>query len=190
MLAARRGSRSMLHVFGFEKVGVAVGDLYFVDPQPGPGQEGAERGVRLEVRLVASPPTEGSVYAARPILVDRPIWRADLLESVTGGPGTWDRTHHHPKMRGWEPGTRQFDDAMSADPLRFVGEQLSNLKGLMDGAGVDLGEATDTDASELRDAVPEILDTVRTLLAHVREGRLAQEPDGIEPTAVVRTGWL
>jgi hypothetical protein len=180
----------MLHVFGFDKVGVAVGDLYFADPQPGPGQEGAERGVRLEVRLVASPPIEGSVYSARPILVDRPIWRADLLESVAGGPGTWDRTHHHPKMRGWEPGTRQFDETMSADPLRFVGEQLSDLKGLMDGAGVDPSEATDHDASELRAAVPEILETVRTLLAQVRDGHLAKEPDGVERAEVVRTGWL
>ena len=102
--AARHWREPMLHVFGFEKVGVAVGDLYFVNPQPGAGQEGAERGVRLEVRLLASPPKEGSLYASRPILVDQPIWRADLLESVVGGPGTWDRTHHHPKMRGWEPG--------------------------------------------------------------------------------------
>jgi hypothetical protein len=190
MLAAKRGSVSMLHVFGFDKVGVAVGDLYFVDPRPGPGQEGAERGVRLEVRLVASPPTEGSVYSARPILVERPIWRADLLESVAGGPGTWDRTHHHPKMRGWEPGTRQFDEAMSADPLRFVGEQLSDLKGLLDGAGFDPGEASDDDASELAAAVPQILETVRTLLAQVRDGHLAKAPDGLERAEVVRTGWL
>jgi hypothetical protein len=190
MLMARRWSGPMLHVFGFETVGVAVGDLYFVDPQPGVGQEGAEHGVRLEVRLLASLPTEGSIYAARPILVDRPIWRADLLESVAGGPGTWDRTHHHPMMRGWEPGSRQFDKAMSTDPLGFVAEQLSDLKGLMDGAGVDPGETTNQDAVELRAAVPEILQTVRNLLAQVREGHLANEPDGLERAESVRIGWL
>jgi hypothetical protein len=29
-----------------------MGDLYFIDPDPLPGQDGAERGVRLEVRLL------------------------------------------------------------------------------------------------------------------------------------------
>ena len=69
----------MLYVFGFERTGVAVGDLYFVDPNPPPGQEGAERGVRLEVRLLEHGPLPGSPYSARPITVARPVWRADLL---------------------------------------------------------------------------------------------------------------
>ena len=30
----------MLYAFGFERVGVLVGDLYFVDPRPAKGQEG------------------------------------------------------------------------------------------------------------------------------------------------------
>jgi hypothetical protein len=180
----------MLHVFGFENVAVAVGDLYFVDPQPGAGQEGAERGVRLEVRLLARPPASGSVYASQPILVDRPIWRADLLESVAGGPGTWDRTHHHPKMREWEPGTRQFDDAMSDDPIGFVGQQLRDLPGLLKGADMDPGAVTDHDTVELRAAVPEILETVRSLLAAVRDGRLATRPDAGETPESARIGWL
>lgn len=178
----------MLHVFGFDKVGVAVGDLYFVDPRPGPGQEGAERGVRLEVRLLATPPAEGSIYAARPILVDRPVWRADLLESVAGGPGTWDRTHHHPKMRGWEPNTRQFDDAMSADPLGFVAEQLGDLPALVAGADIDPAAITDHDTEALRAAVPEIMATTRALLASVRSGELAQPPSDARDSA--RVGWL
>ena len=178
----------MLHVFGFENVGVAVGDLYFVDPRPGPGQEGAERGVRLEVRLLASRPTEGSIYASQPILVDRPIWRADLLESVAGGPGTWDRTHHHPKMRGWEPGSRQFDAAMSSDPLGFVADQLGDLRTLVAGADLDPSVITDRDADQLGAAVPEIMATTRALLAGVREGRLARSPD--EQLESARVGWL
>lgn len=180
----------MLHLFGFEGISVVVGDLYFVDPQPTPGQEGAERGVRLEVRRLASRPIEGSIYSSRPIVVDQPIWRADLLESVAGGPGTWDRTHHHPKMRGWEPGSRQFDEAMSADPLRFVGDQLSDLRRLMDAAGVDPGDNLDQDAEELRAAVPDILETIQRLLAQVREGQLAKAPSTDTEAGVVRTGWL
>lgn len=180
----------MLHVFGFGGIGVAVGDLYFVDPQPRVGQEGPEQGVRLEVRLLESAPLEGTIYASRPIVVDRPIWRADLLESVAGGPGTWDRTHHHPAMRGWEPGSRQFDEAMSADPLGFVARQLRDPEGLMDGAGVDRATVAAQDLVDLRAAVPEILDTVRALLAGVHEGRLATPPDDREASESARVGWL
>ena len=93
-------------------------------------------------------------------------------------------------MRGWEPGFREFDNAMSADPLAFVAERLSDLNGLMAGAGVDPAEGTERDAEELRTAVPEILATVRNLLAGVREGRLAPEPDADEPTESARIGWL
>jgi hypothetical protein len=42
----------VLYAYAFERVGVVLGDIYFVDPEPDPGQEGAEHGVRLEVRLV------------------------------------------------------------------------------------------------------------------------------------------
>jgi hypothetical protein len=93
-------------------------------------------------------------------------------------------------MRGWEPGSRQFDQAMSADPLHFVGDQLSDLKSLMDAAGVDPGDTVDQDADELQAAVPEILQTVQDLLVQVREGHRAKAPDASEAAEVVRTGWL
>ena len=179
----------MLHLFGFDRLGVAVGDLYFVDPDPSPGQEGAERGVRLEVRLLEQGESDGSIYAARPILVGRPVWRADLLESVSGRPGSFDRTHHHPRMRGWEPGSRQFDPAMSADPLGWVGRRLSDVGVLLSEAGIDATELGPDDADQLRAAVPAIVDTVATLLAEVRAGRLAAPPEG-EAVEMARTGWL
>ena len=59
----------MLTVFGFDRIGVVVGDIYFVDPNPMPGQESPERGVRVEVRRVEAQHHDGSVYAARPIFV-------------------------------------------------------------------------------------------------------------------------
>lgn len=90
----------MLQVFAFDKIGVVLSDLYFVDPNPGQGQEGPERGVRLEVRILSQGQLNGSIYSARPIEVGEPVWRADLLESVDGTPGSFDRTHHHPQMRG------------------------------------------------------------------------------------------
>ena len=42
----------MLQAFVFERVGIVVGDLYFLDPNPHPGQEGPEHGVRLELRVI------------------------------------------------------------------------------------------------------------------------------------------
>ncbi|MGE0794395.1 MAG: hypothetical protein AB7O29_03490, partial [Acidimicrobiia bacterium] len=77
----------MLYAFGFDRLGVVVGDLYFVDPAPAPGQEGPEQGVRVELRVVEPGELRGSIYAARPIAIERPVWRGDLLVSV-GRPGT------------------------------------------------------------------------------------------------------
>ncbi len=51
----------MFYALGFERVGVVMGDLYFIDPDPLPGQEGAERGVRLEVRLLEAALFRGRV---------------------------------------------------------------------------------------------------------------------------------
>jgi hypothetical protein len=52
---------TVLYAFGFERVGVVVSDLYFVNPRPEKGQEGAERGVRLELRDLDREPLRGSI---------------------------------------------------------------------------------------------------------------------------------
>jgi hypothetical protein len=173
----------MLYAFGFEQVGVVVSDLYFVDPNPTKGQEGPERGVRLELRALARRPLHGSIYSAQPIAVDEPIWRVDLLESVAGPPGSFDRTHHHPKFSGWEPSRRCFVEELSADPLTWLGTRLADLEGVMKEAGVDDGAA---DADALREAAPEILDAVRRLLGKVR----AEPPPAVDETVGARVGWL
>lgn len=181
----------MLYAWGFERVGVVAGDLYFIDPDPAPGQEGAERGVRLEVRLLERPPLTGSIYAAQPIVIDRPIWRADLLETVAGPPGSHDRTHHHPKFRGWEPGRRQFDPGMTEDPIGWLTGRLQDLPGLMEGAEIDASEAGPNDAADLAGAAGDIASTVRDLLARVRSGELAKVPDdATEPPVAARVSWL
>ena len=179
----------MLYAFGFEKVGVVVGDLYFVDPRPPAGQEGAERGVRLEVRMIERPAPRGSVYSALPINVERPIWRADLLETVEGPPGSHDRTHHHPTFRGWEPGRRQFDDLVDREPVAWVGEQLADLDALVARSEIDPSEVDPDDARQLRDAVPEILEVLRRLLERVHAGELATAPNGSTELGA-RRGWL
>jgi hypothetical protein len=183
---------TVLYVFGFERTGVAVGDLYHVDPEPPPGQEGAERGVRLEVRLLEPGPLAGSIYSSRPIAVTKPIWRADLLETVDGPPGTFNRTHYHPALQDWEPGRRVFDRDLSAHPVEWVGARLAGLETLLADAGVEADPAYTADAEALRGCVGEIMDTLRRLLARVQRGELAQPPNqpGEPEPASARTGWL
>ena len=193
----------MLYVFGFERVGVVVSDLYFVDPRPAKGQDGAEHGVRVELRVLERGALKGSIYSAQPIEVGRPIWRADLLESVAGRPGSFDRTHYHPVFRDWDPSSRVFVRELSADPLGWLGIQLSDLGALLASAGVPAEAAGPADAKDLCRAVPEIVDATRGLLDKVRSGELGNPPDGAAPDgqaqpdgatvggpALVRASWL
>ena len=202
MASARKGL-PVLYAFGFERVGVVVGDLYFVDPNPGKGQEGPEHGVRLELRALGRGELKGTIYSAQPIEVGQPIWRADLLESVAGRPGSFDRTHHHPRFTGWNPGRRAYVRELSADPLGWLGTQLADLGALLASAGVPAEAAGPSDAADLRRAVPEIVDATRRLLDKVRSGELGNPPDGeaaagdarpdaapASGPALVRSGWL
>ncbi|HZQ57376.1 MAG TPA: hypothetical protein VFA84_05050 [Acidimicrobiales bacterium] len=179
----------MFYAFGFDRIGVIASDLYFVDPQPRPGQEGAERGVRIEVRLLDRGELKGSIYSARPIGVDRPIWRGDLLETVAGPPGSFDRTHHHPAFEGWEPSHRVFVEDLSADPLPWVAKHLSDLDGLLADAGMSTAEVGADDADGLRAAVPDIVAAVERLLDGVRAGELARPPSA-GPVDSARVSWL
>jgi hypothetical protein len=83
---------------------VVMSDLYFVDPDPLPGQEGAERGVRLGVRLVEPGALKGSIYSAQPIAIDRPVCRVDLLEAVAAHPGSVTGLTITRPPGGWESG--------------------------------------------------------------------------------------
>ena len=179
----------MLQLFGFDRIGVVVGDIYFVDPNPRKGQEGPEHGVRLEVRMLRPGELTGSIYSARPITVAEPVWRADLLESVDGTPGSFNRTHHHPNLHGWEPGHRVFDRELSADPVGWVGTMLSDLEGLLKQAGIESDDTLAADADKLRAAVPEVCRAVSTMLTQVQEGKLGTAPDGTELSSA-RISWL
>jgi len=178
----------MLMAFGFESLGVVIGDIYFVDPDPTEGQESPERGVRLELRLVSSDEPQGSIYAGIPISFARPLWRVDLLESTESMPGALDRAHHHPRFDGWEPGPRHFVPELSADPVRWLADQLADPSAVLERAGVTADEVTDTDVKALAASAPEILAVVQRLLEGVRIGELAPAPP--EPVAAARTGWL
>jgi hypothetical protein len=179
----------VLYVFGFDRIGVALSDLYFIDPAPLPGQEGPERGVRLELRQLERGELPGSIYSAQPITVGRAIWRADLLESVAGPPGSFDRAHHHPRFREWEPSRRRFVEALSTDPIGWVRARLSDLEGFLEEMGADPGTIGPDDAAGVRAAVPEIMGTLESLLQRVRSGELGRPPTDGELVSA-RASWL
>jgi hypothetical protein len=166
-----------------------IGDLYFLDPVQKKGQEGAEHGVRLEVRMLEPGELKGTIYSARPIGIGAPVWRADLLETVDGLTGSMDRAHHHPRMQDWEPRGRTFDAELSADPVGWVGKQLSDLEGMLDRAGVEIDSALAGDADSLREAVPEVQRAVASMLDQVKAGKLGAAPGGEELTGA-RISWL
>jgi hypothetical protein len=179
----------VLYAFGFERIGVLLSDLYFMNPRPLEGQEGPERGVRLEVRMLEREPLKGSIYSAQPIVVDQPIWRVDLLESVDSAPGSLDRAHHHPAFDGWEPGERHFLPELSAAPVEWLAGRLADLDGVLAAAGVSRDVAGPGDAAALRDAVPEIVAALRRLLERVSAGELGR-PDDDRELVSARIGWL
>src|SRR5262249_1563082 len=101
-------------------------------------------GVRLELRVLGRGKLKGSVYSAQPIEVGTPVWRADLLESVAGRPGSFDRTHHHPAFTGWNPGPPVFVSGLAANPLgRLLGTLSADPLGWLGGKLADLGALLD-----------------------------------------------
>lgn len=164
----------MLRVFCFGSLGITVEDLYLVDPDPDRG--GHERGVRVELRLLDARPWRGSPNASQPVVVDRAVWRADLLESVAGGPGSKDRMHHHPGMIDGEPGRRVFVPGLTADPMGWLRHQLSDVVPLLESAQIDDPAAHRPAAAAIRDAIPEVVGVAAAVLGEVREGALATSP--------------
>src|ERR1019366_9468013 len=104
-------------------------------------------------------------------------------------PGSLDRAHHHPGMKGWGPGKRVVDAQLSADPVRWVGEQLADLEGLAEGAGLPVDGGVRAEAQSLGASVAEAMAAAGGLLPRVRSGELAVPPAG-EPVPSARIGWL
>jgi hypothetical protein len=175
----------MLWTLAFDRVGIVMSDLYFVDPALDQGDEGAERGVRIELRLFERDELRGSVYSAVPIRVDAPIWRIDLLETTDSVPGSLNRAHHHPRFHGWEPGQRVFVEELSAQPVEWVGKQFAAIDDVLDAARVELSEG---DVAALRAAGPMVVAQLEHMLGEVAAGRAGLRPD--DAGDFVRRSWL
>ncbi len=178
----------MLWSLAFDRLGVVMSDLYFVDPSIDQGEAGAERGIRIELRMFERDELKGSVYSAVPIRIDRPVWRIDLLETAESEPGSLNRAHHHPQFHGWDPGLREFVDALSNDPIRWVGEQFGVIDEVLRSAGLDEGDVPATDVDALRRSALVVTAQLEFMLGEVAAGRAGLAPaDGGD---FVRASWL
>jgi hypothetical protein len=61
------------------------------------------------------------------VVVDRPLWRADLFDRVTEPAGTFGAAHYHPEFAGDEPCPRVWDAKLTADPWGWLGIQFAEL---------------------------------------------------------------
>jgi hypothetical protein len=178
----------MLWTLAFDRLGVVMSDLYFVDPAIDQGTGGAERGVRLELRVFERDELKGSVYSAVPIRIDRPVWRVDLLETAESEPGSLNRAHHHPRFHDWDPGRRVFVQELSDDPVGWVRDQLGQVDRVLADAGIDPRDRTDDDVESLRAAAPVVADQLELMLAEVAAGHAGLPP--AEQADFVRQSWL
>jgi hypothetical protein len=153
----------MQQAFVFEKVAVLVRE--WQEPMSPP-----ERGARVEVRLLADEAWRGTRSAAQRVVIDQPVFRADLFDQADGPPGNLRSAHFHPRFHGVEPCDRHWRDEIRTDPTGWLAAQLGDLRGLLEESGVSAGDAPwlDGDAAALRAAVPEIVAAVDRAWAAAR----------------------
>jgi hypothetical protein len=156
----------MQQTFLFDTVAVIVG----------PWRTTMERGARVEVRRLADEAQRGSRAAAQRIVIDQPIFRADLFDRVDAPAGNLGRAHFHPRFNGVEPCERTWSESLQRDPTGWLAAELGDLDGLLAHAGIDRTDArrVDDDAVALRRAMPLVLAAVEAAWDEVRSGDLAE----------------
>jgi hypothetical protein len=117
-----------------------------------------EHGARVELRELVPPPHRGSESAAQLISADRPLWRADLFDRLTDQPGSFGVAHYHPQFDGNEPGDRVWDKNLTADPWRWLHDQMASLGESASGSPWPLEPA---DAAQLSGLAPAVVDLAR-----------------------------
>ena len=145
----------MRQAFVFDKVAVLVFPWH--EPMTPP-----ERGARVEIRLLVDEGHRGSPSAAQRIVIDDPVFRADLFDQVTAPPGNLRSAHFHPRFIGVEPSDREWPEEIKTDPTGWLEARLSDLGQLLKESNVDVAGApwVDVEAAAVRDALPSITTAV------------------------------
>jgi hypothetical protein len=152
----------MLQAWVFDNVAVLV--FSWREPIDPP-----ERGARVEVRLLADEPHRGSYAAAQRVVIDHPVFRADLFDQTTGPPGNLRSAHFHPHFEGVEPCDRVWPDEIQRDAAAWLAAELADLPGLLARGGAEVdAPAVAADAEQLRDAIPAIVAAVEATWSAVR----------------------
>ena len=141
----------MLHAYVFGPIVITVG--YWV-------QRGVdtESGARVEIRRVEYediPGAPAGVAGLRFLPVSEGIWRADLFRDQD------DNViyHYHPHFEKGDVGERSLDDRLTADPVTWVIERLTDLRAvLVDSGAGDIADAVPY--AEVRGALPAIRDAI------------------------------
>ena len=124
----------MQHAFVFNEVAVLVRHWFEIDLV----DSHLEHGARVELRLLVPQPRRGSESAAQKVVVDQPVWRADLFDRLDGTPGAFEVAHFHPSFEGVEPCERHWDDAVKAAPWEWLEASLTDVAGIVATAGMVL----------------------------------------------------
>jgi len=152
----------MHQIFLFERFAVVVGPWFEPGPRP-------ERGARVEVRLRRDEPHRGSESAAQRLVVDEPLFRADLFDVVDEPPGNLRAAHFHSGFDGVEPRDRLWPEALARDPRAWLRAELGDLVALLVRAGFDADDAaTMRDAASIRAALDAVEQAVEGAWAEAR----------------------
>lgn len=159
----------MLRAFVFNRTSVLVRHWFEIDlgdssmehgalPHRGPrtcrvDARTAAGGTPTELRLLDVTPHRGTESAAQRFVIDRPVWRADLFDRVTGTPGAFEVAHHHPVFDGLEPSARSYLDE---EPWQWLRSRLGDIGETAAAAGVPRAEVAE-DAADVRDHAAEIV---------------------------------
>lgn len=124
----------MEQVFVFNEVAVLVRHWFEIDLM----DSHLEHGARVELRLLVPQPRRGSESAAQKVVIDQPVWRADLFDRLDGTPGAFDAAHYHPYFVGVEPSERHWEDAVKSAPWDWLATRLTDIADTVTTAGVQL----------------------------------------------------
>jgi hypothetical protein len=144
------------HILALSRTAVLVRHWFEIDLD----EASMEHGVRIELRELSAHPHRGSESAAQLITADRPLWRADLFDRLTDAPGSFGVAHYHPGFSGNEPSSRNWDPELTADPWRWLHDQIA---GPGAGPGRMAWQLEPADAAELSGLADAIVTLARGL---------------------------